>query len=152
MIRKPVVIPGVLVKEIAPYGPLASNCTSWIGNFIFKICRLITIVFFHTLRSQNVNLINNLEFLTQQKSQQDSKIGTFLVHPSQNHLICPPKLYHPLTPPSQKGWNGTTILQNRPSGRQETTSTATHLPRSESKISAHAVTFGDHDGWMTWGG
>lgn len=140
MIRKPVVIPGVLVKEIAPYGPLASNCTSWIGNFIFKICRLITIVFFHTLRSQNVNLINNLEFLVQQK---------ITARFQNRHVFGSPlpksKLYHPLLPPSQKGGGTTTILQNR-QGRQETTSTATHLPRSESKISAHAVTFGDHDG------
>ena len=128
------------MKEIAPYGPLASNCTSWIGNFIFKICRLITIVFFHTLRSQNVNLINNLEFLTQQKSQQDSKIGTFLVHPSPKSPNLSPKTVPSPIYPQKKGWNGTTILQNLTSGRQETTSTATHLPRSESKISAHAVT------------
>ena len=95
------------MKEIAPYGPLASNCTSWIGNFIFKICRLITIVFFHTLRSQNVNLINNLEFLTQQKSQQDSKIGTFLVHPSQkikSFNLSPKTVPSPIYP-QKKGWN-----------------------------------------------
>ena len=95
----------------------------------------------------------HLEFLTQQKSQQHPKIGTFLVHPSQNHLICPPKLYHPLLPPFPKR-----VERNHHPPKPHIRPPRNHIhcyPPTALRIkdlSPCCDLNGDHDGWMTWGG